>query len=646
MCSNLQRYSFFKIILVAQLIVLCGLQAFSQTIERPDTLIKVTPGTFILIRDSVSYFTNDTLLSLPKSVTPVLGKQNYRELIFFDSLKVRVNKNPLTRKLYDFVIVTPDTLESKRITGTSDAAYLNFSGKKIRNIEIRRLNVFGVNINNPAEPETGRLKKVLNKTHINTNEIIIRKKLLFSEGDTISPLVLSDNERILRQLSYIDDARIIVVPVSDEESDIIVLTKDVYSLGGDFLYKGLKEGTVSVFEKNVMGMGHEFGIEVPYNSKLTGSPGFGFHYLIDNIGTSFLNLNLYFLDGLGQKTYGFNLSRNLISSTTKYAGGISVKQMYTTEDLDTLLVPEPLKYNLQDYWLSRAFMINSGSVSRVIIGARYTNNNVFDRPIILPDSYYSLQKFRLFLGSLAFSVQKYYKTSLIYGYGRTEDVPYGGLMKFTGGREFNEFKQRTYFGTEFSYGNSVKSLGYFYASAGFSSYVKNSQTEQGLLSVKFSYFSNLVSLGDIMIRNFVNLDYVRGFDRYTDEHLGFRNDNGFSGSKNDSISGNQRLQVSLESVLFSPVNLSGFRFAFFWFTDFSFLSGTNEIIADGNSLSSIGFGVRVRNDNLVFKTIQVRIGFFPTFPAYSKISNMNISGEQLLRPNNFDSGPPAIIQYR
>ncbi len=91
----------------------------------------------------------------------------------------------------------------------------------------------------------------MNKTHFNTNENIIRKNLLFSEGDTISPLILSDNERILRQLPYIDDARIIVVPVSDDEADIVVYTKDVYSLGGSFTYNGLKKGNVSVFDKNI-----------------------------------------------------------------------------------------------------------------------------------------------------------------------------------------------------------------------------------------------------------------------------------------------------------------------------------------------------------------------------------------------------------
>ncbi|MDO9339508.1 MAG: hypothetical protein Q7T72_03165 [Bacteroidales bacterium] len=569
-----------------------------------------------------------------------------KNLVFFDSLKLRASKKRLTKKLYDFIIVSPDTIVKKQITGTSDASYINYSGKKIRKIEVKRLNVFGVNINTPASNSTKKIENFLNKTHVNTNESIIRKNLLFAVGDTISPLTLSDNERILRQLSYIDDARIIVMPVSDDEADIVVFTKDVYSLGGDYSYKGLKKGSVSIFEKNIFGMGHEFGLEMPFDAKAPDSPGFGVHYKVDNIWKSFINLNVYFFDGLGEKTYGFNLSRKLVSSTTKYAGGISVRQMYTTEDLDTLPVPEPLKYNLQDYWLSRSFLINRERVSRIIIGTRYTNNNVFDRPLVLPESYHYLQKYRMYLGSAAFSIQKYYKTNLIYGYGRTEDIPYGGLFRITVGREFNEFKQRTYLGAEIALGKSSKSLGYFYTSAGLATYLKGDKTEQGLLSLSMKYFSNLIIVGNNMIRNFVYIDYTRGFDRYTDEFLKFSNDNGFSGFKNDSVSGTQRLSVSLESVLFSPVNLYGFRFAFFGFADFSFLSDTNEMIGNGNTLSGIGLGVRIRNDNLVFNTFQVRFGFFPNPPSYSKINHLTVSGEQLLRPNNFDSGAPSIIPYR
>ncbi len=572
-----------------------------------------------------------------------------RNNVFIDSLKIKASKNRLTKKLFDVVIVTPNPKVKSPVNTSSEANYLRYKGKKIRKIEVQRLNVFGASITNPTTADSKKIDNLLNKTHVNTNENIIRKNLLFSVGDNISPLILSDNERLLRQLPFIDDARIMVVPVNDEEVDIVVLTKDVYSLGASYSYQGLKKGSLSVFEKNIMGIGHELGVDIPFDIKSPKRPGFGVHYTIDNLLKSFINLNLFFMNGLEEKNFGFSLNRSFVSAATKYAGGISVKQRYTTEDLDTLPVPEPLKCNLQDYWLSRSFLLNSEGVSRIIIGGRYMNNNIYDRPFILPDSYYDITKYRMYLGSIAFSVQKYYKTNLIYSYGRTEDIPTGGLLRFTMGREFNEFnafRKRTYMGTEISLGKSQKTLGYFYTSAGLATFIDGKQSRQGLLSLKLNYFSNLVSFGTSKIRNFVSFDYTRGIDRNTDEFLVYDNRNAFSGVKNDSIRGKQRLAVSLESVLFSPLNMYGFRFAFFGFADLSFLSGSNEVFGNGYNLSGIGVGIRIRNDNLIFNTFQLRLGFFPNPPSYSSINHIIVSGEQLLKPSNFDSGPPSVLPYR
>ena len=280
------------------------------------------------------------------------------------------------------------------------------------------------------------------------------------------------------------------------------------------------------------------------------------------------------------------------------------------------------------------------------MGARYTNNNVFDRPFILPGSFQNLQKYSLFLGTAAFSIQKYYKTNLIYGYGRTEDIPYGGLLRLTAGKEINEFKQRTYLGADISLGRSIKEIGYIYAYSGLGTYMSNSKSEQGTLIFGLKYFSNLVRINEYKVRNFMNINYTRGFARYNDEHLTFNRENGFSGLKNDSVCGAQRVTLSIESVVFSPANIYGFRFAFFGFADMSFLAGTNQIIDNGNILSGIGLGIRIRNDNLVFNTLQLRLGFFPNPPYYSYINHLVVSGEQLLKPNTFDPGPPSIIPYR
>jgi hypothetical protein len=70
------------------------------------------------------------------------------------------------------------------------------------------------------------------------------------------------------------------------------------------------------------------------------------------------------------------------------------------------------------------------------------------------------------------------------------------------------------------------------------------------------------------------------------------------------------------------------------------------MIGRGYTLSSIGIGIRIRNENMVFNTLQVRIGYFPNPPNCSTISPIIVSGEQLLRPVNFEPGPPAIMVYR
>jgi hypothetical protein len=645
MCQTGIKYRIILSPLFSLVFLLFYINAFSQNLTNNDSIFRIRSGPFFEPSESGSIFLNIPFID-PAHLIQSSNITPDKNLFFYNSLEVRASKRPLTKKLFDFLIVNPDTINSKQITATSDASYFKYSGNIIRNIAIERLNVFGVNINEPAASNPKKIDNVLNKTHINTSESIIRKNLLFSEGDTISPLTLSDNERILRQLPFINDARIIVVPASETESDILILTKDIYSLGGSYTYKGLKEGSVSIFEKNLFGMGHEFGVEVPYDSKKPNSPGFGFHYLVDNIAKSFVNLNVFYLNALGERTYGLSLDRKLVSSATKYAGGISVRQMYTTIALNIPTTKYPLKYNFQDYWLARSFLINKESVSRIIIGARYTNNNVFERPSILPNSYYSLQRYRIFLGSAAFSIQKYYKTNLIYSYGRTEDIPHGGLIKITAGKENNEFKNRSYLGAEISFGESSKKLGYFYLSTGYAAFLNQNQTEQGILSLNMKYFSNLVILGKYKIRNFVYADYTRGFDRNSDERLYYYTENGFSGFKNDSVWGNQRVTLSLETVIFSPVNLYGFKFAFFGFTDFSSLAGTNQIFANGINLTGLGLGMRIRNDNLVFNTFQFRLGFFPNPPQYSRINYFQVSGEQLLTPYKFDPGPPSIIPYR
>jgi hypothetical protein len=619
-------------------------ELFSQEPIKPDSTYRVSRGSFIKTKEIGSFIQKDTLIKIPGAyvIADTSGKR--KTTAFYDSLKVRASKSFLTRTLFDLVIIKPDTINKKKFTSNSEEVFKEFSGKKIRKISMQRLNVFGADVNNPGLYNPRGLEKLLNSTHINTNESILRKYLLFSEGDTISPLALSDNERIIRQLPFINDARILVIPVSQEEADIIVVTRDTYSIGFDYNYRSPRNGTVYMFDRNFLGIGHSFELDIPYSAGSANSPGIALKYNVSNILKSFIDLNLNYYNALGKVSYGFNATKDLLSSSTKYAGGVSLLRTFTTIDLDTM--PRPLKFTYQDYWLMRSFLLDKQSVTRLIAGIRYTNNNPFERPDINQNSYHSLQRYRFFVGSVALSVQKFYKANLIFNYGRTEDIPYGALLRLSTGYEVNEFKQRLYSGIDFSYGQSLRNIGYIYTSASFGTFMRNDFTEQGVLDLKLKYFSNIINLGQYRIRNFVDVDFTRGFDRYDDEFLYIPRIDGFTGFRNDSLKGTQRAYINLESVLFSPLYIYGFRFAFFGFADLAYLAANREIVNKGRSLMSIGLGIRVRNDNLIFNTFQIKLEYFPNYPVYSRITNVNVSGEELLRPDKFDPGPPNVLPYR
>jgi hypothetical protein len=564
---------------------------------------------------------------------------------FYDTLKARSEKNRITRLLYDFIIVTPDSSGKVRDRLSSTRPFDEYKGYKIRNTQIVRLNAFGTDINDPQNYTPTKGEKFLNASYIKTRRFVLQKYLLFKTGDEISPLTLSDNERLLREIPYIEDARIIVIPVSADVADIIVVVRETYPLGFNFSFSKLNEGKAGFFDRNFAGIGHELDVYFPFNFKKYDFPGIGVKYGIKNIAHTFSNLTLDASDGLGITSVGFSLSRPLVSSETKYAWSVSMKRTYASEDLDTMAIPEPVRYTYQDYWAARSFLLDRESVTRFIISFRYINNNVFNKPEITSNSFYPLQRYKMYIGSLALSSQKYYNTSLIYSYGRIEDIPYGYLLETDAGIEYNEFKKRAYIGFKASYGNLFDKFGYIYAGTGFSTFYNGSKTEQGLFQSSLRYFTPLIRLGNYKMRNFVNLYFIRGFNRYTNEFLYFNNSSMVRGFRSDSIHGDNRILLSIEPVVFTPHPVYGFRIACFAFADLGIIIRGPIESGDKTTITAFGLGMRIRNDQLLFNTIQIRFGYYPNVPEYSHGSSFNINGLTRLKPPNFEPGAPAVIPY-
>ena len=144
-----------------------------------------------------------------------------------------------------------------------DLEELEAAGAVIGEILIINGDVFDTDL-----PEENKLLfRLANKLHLETKPDIIRDQLLFRPGDRLLAQTIRESERILRSNDYLFDARISTSRLHNGKVDIIVRTKDVWTLkpGISFGRSGGENSFGFEFEEsNLLGRGKEF--ELAYTS--------------------------------------------------------------------------------------------------------------------------------------------------------------------------------------------------------------------------------------------------------------------------------------------------------------------------------------------------------------------------------------------
>ena len=257
-------------------------------------------------------------------------------------------------------------------------------------------------------------------------------------------------------------------------------------------------------------------------------------------------------------------------------------------------------------------------------------------------AYHDVNYFRV--ASLSLTKELFYRSSLIYGFGVTEHIPYGKNLELVFGKESGEFWKKDYFGISYAQGKFYKNVGYIYNKVSLGGFWIDEQNslEDLTLRLKVSYFSLLYKWGKYYTRYFANLDYVTSVNRSLEDSISIGDDElrDLSWGKKDE----QKIVLSTEMVTFAPWNLVGFKFAFFTFADAGFLAANENIVVGGSFASSIGLGVRIRNENLVFKTLQLRLAYFPVQQEDGDY-HFRLSGEKDYSIPSLDAGRPSVIQY-
>jgi hypothetical protein len=286
----------------------------------------------------------------------------------------------------------------------------------------------------------------------------------------------------------------------------------------------------------------------------------------------------------------------------------------------------PLRYNYSDIWLGRSFRLFSGQPdsdekgrSRLIIALRSVNYGYTDRPSVTADTNQLYQDSRTTLFSLGFSRRKYSRDVLIYGFGRTEDVPIGESVAGVVGFDNAELGQRLYTGLNFSQGKYVRQVGYLYGLVSFGGYIRANRMEQGVLSLESNYFSPLMKTKWGNLRHFFNTRFTTGIGRFENEYISLgSNSNRLNtdgiGINNDALRGTRRWLINYENILFSRLSLAGFRVAIITFANVGLVSFPDRPLLRGPLYQGYGIGFRLRNENLTFNSFQIRFSFYPNIP--------------------------------
>jgi hypothetical protein len=136
-----------------------------------------------------------------------------------------------------------------------------------------------------------------------------------------------------------------------------------------------------------------------------------------------------------------------------------------------------------------------------------------------------------------------------------------------------------------------------------------------MFDAKLNFISPLFELWNTKVRQFVKMNYTLGINRFEIENLLIRNNFGIRGFGSRIERGKQRLTLNVESVFFQNKSILKFQSALFSFIDIGIVGPASESIFKQDYFAGLGVGVRIRNENLIFKTIQIRLAFYPNHPG-------------------------------
>jgi len=456
-------------------------------------------------------------------------------------------------------------------------------------------------------------------------------------------------------MQYIQDVSFFVKATAknSDSVDVFIRALDIWSIipTGSASTSSI---TIDLTDKNFLGMGHQFQ-NVYTRNYADKSNYLKLDYTIPNIRNTYIRTTLHY-DILGDKNYtrSLNIDRPFFSPFAKWAAGVYLIQQFHLDSIRTvslLFIPQRFKFNAQDFWAGNAIKIFKGNTedhrtTNFISTVRFLRVRYLEKPTELNDPLNMFSNENLYLASVGISARKYVQDKYIFKFGITEDVPIGKVFSITGGYQERNNNGRLYLGGRISLGNYY-SWGYLGSSCEYGTFFRASKPEQGVLSVSANYFTGLLEIGKWKFRQFVKPQVIIGLNRFSYDSLTINQGNGLDGFNSSGLSGTRRILFTLQTQSYAPWNLIGFRFGPFLTYTIGMLGDASTGFSKSKVYSQIGFGVLIKNENLVFNAFQISIAFYPSIPGVGQnVFKTNSFRTTDFGFKDFEIGKPGIVVYQ
>lgn len=568
-----------------------------------------------------------------------------------DSTKTSVSK----KALEEGIKLISRTGSDSVLLEESDERFLPYSGNIIRNIYVQSIG-FEKSIYGNEKPIVQKIGRAANKIHINTREKTIRQNLFIRPNEKINPYKLGDNERHLRNQEFILESRFVITPVEETDSvDITIVTRDVFSIGMSIGGTIPTAPKFTVYDANLSGRGQRLEFTMLFDPDRRPRTGFSATFEKSSFLGSFADLEIFYTELNTGFSYGnekefatgIKIDRKLVSPYSRLAGGGQwsknwSRNVYSRPDSVFL----DYHYNLADFWIGYNFGVNKTiqDRNRTFLAVRAFDGYFINKPD--QEDFYQENNYNNIngvLGALTFYKRDFYKTQYIYGFGRTEDLPYGYSITPTIGWIRRLGSRKPYTALELNYSGVFEKGSFYELVFGAGTFYRNSKLEDGLVNSSISYFTRAFSLGRYKLRNAASITYTKLFNTYANNWLEIYSAL-IPGLRVREIDADERYSIRIESALYTPWSLIGFRIAPFISINAATLNCV-DCLESSYQFYGISTGMRIRNENLIFGTIELRGTYIPEDEFGSSKFSFKLRQNLRIRKSDSFVKAPSFIQY-